>query len=230
MAASLLVVARSRSGSPECELELNAQFTILEIESIVKMRVKYNPDLELDLFFKGERLTKSQTVGDLGIRNGDVLGFSIAPPRRPGHAISRRDHVSRDIPQPPDFFHKVEHLMDLGEFTREQCETALRAASYNSDKASYYLLTNQIPQSESIEGRRLRGRIEIPVAPRPEKPPEVKTKEDQPVPFEQLPESEKTTLRGLADEYDTDLATVYQFWCISNGDIGNTKELLEEDK
>jgi hypothetical protein len=188
---------------------------------------EYNPERELDPFFKGERVNQSQTVGELGIGNGDVISFSIAPSRRPSDSISRGDQVARDITQRPDF-HKVEHWIDLGEFTHEQCEGSLRAASYNSDKASYYLLTNQIPRSGAIEGRRLCSRIEIPVAPPPEKPQKPKTQEDQPIPFEQLPESEKTTLRGLADDYYTDLATVYQYWCISNRELEQAKQLLQE--
>jgi hypothetical protein len=103
---------------------------------------------------------------------------------------------------------KVELLMDLGDFTREQCETALRAASFNSDAASFYLLFGQIPAGETGKVQHLRVLAKIPSAvsrrtPQPSAHAEVVT------PFDRLPEEEQDVIKGLAAEFDESIMTIF---------------------
>jgi hypothetical protein len=221
--------ARSRSGL-EYELDVNKAFQFADIEKTLNAFSQLDRDRDLDLFFKGARVDKSRTLGELGVQDGDTLVFGIAALNRREYAIAGREQVSRNRSEPPDFGRKVELLMGLGDFSREQCEAALREASFNPDTASYYLLTNQITGAGPVVEGRLSGRVEIPVAVPKVKREEKKAEDEAPLPFERLSEKDKEDIREIAAECGSDIGTVYQLWCVAGGNLETTRNLVRDDE
>jgi hypothetical protein len=58
--------------------------------------------------------------------------------------ILRRGSVDCSPSEPRDLPVKIDILMELGEFTASECETALRASYFDADRAATYLLTDRV--------------------------------------------------------------------------------------
>jgi hypothetical protein len=96
------------------------------------------------LKFQHRDISNHGPIDDLGLTSGSVIFVNSpmidwirqgARPRLPGAGGFRAEVVEK----------RVAALMELG-FERDECERALRAAQFNLDRATDYLLSGTIPE------------------------------------------------------------------------------------
>jgi hypothetical protein len=127
-------------------LELNPSSTFSDVAAILQDQLDTSDPLEF--FYQGASLAMDDLIESLGISSDEYIIVKVArsrpvatgpTPRRQRRLLPQRD-VVRHSADPPDFYRKVELLMEVGNFSRESCENALRRSFYNPDRASMYLL------------------------------------------------------------------------------------------
>lgn len=57
---------------------------------------------------------------------------------------------SNGFPNDPEFYQKIDQLMEIGFFGRSECESALRASYGNVERAAEYLISGNIPSTPDI--------------------------------------------------------------------------------
>jgi hypothetical protein len=166
----------------------------------------------LEFYLRGEVVPITSLVGDINLGPEDYLTVrtrrvpraqASAPARRARRRLPARDGVARRE-DPPDFYRKVELLMDLGDFSREQCEKALRDSFYNTDRATRFLI------ADPTQGR------------------EERTQDGQ------ITGEEMAVLREIADEAGIAqtpkyLGTIYQVWKVNDGNRDATLLTLRDE-
>jgi FMN phosphatase YigB (HAD superfamily) len=112
--------------------------------------------------------------------------------------------------------------MEIGDFTREQCESALRVSFYNADTASFYLISGNIPTTPQSDPRS----VDITERQRASDTIGEKIKR-----WDELEEDVKGIIVEIAKRAgkEKEIAMAYQLWCVTNGDPEKTYELLIEE-
>jgi hypothetical protein len=124
-------------------LELNPGMAFSDVATILQDQLDTSEPLEF--FYQGTCLAMDRLVGSLDISTEEHITVKVTHSRstatvpRPRRPLPQRDVVRHSVP-PPDFYQRVELLMEIGDFSREDCENALRQSFYNPDRASMYLL------------------------------------------------------------------------------------------
>ena len=151
-------------------LSLDPNQTIYEIKIKLGDLLQIQPQ-NIRLLYKSQVLADSRKLVDVHVAQGTSI--SVLTVRSPPNSYTkpqpnksaRSQNISRmegsmdnNFPKlpprksckrncfqdPPYFESLVVNLMDLG-FERSKCESALRAAYYNSDRAAEYLIEGNIP-------------------------------------------------------------------------------------
>ena len=60
---------------------------------------------------------------------------------------------SNGFPNDPEFYQKIDQLMEIGCFGRSECESALRASYGNVERAAEYLISGNIPSTPSTSNQ-----------------------------------------------------------------------------
>ncbi|OHT16024.1 hypothetical protein TRFO_13509 [Tritrichomonas foetus] len=211
----------------EYEIPANPAATVADLILTLKETMCVNDEqcnsTNFVLLHEGQRLNPDDTVESLGI--SDPNDFIIIKPvrakkaqirettpessspsqqeqpvqtRRKRYGLPRRDEIKIPDRDPPDFEEKVQILLGIGNFNREDAEKALRVAFFNLDRASLFLISGNIPNAPraGINSRPWRTRNDQ------NKPEIVQT-------FE-LSEEQMDLIKDLINETGKDFSIVYQ--------------------
>ncbi|KAH0787832.1 UBA/TS-N domain containing protein [Histomonas meleagridis] len=130
---------------------VQSTITVGDVISYLKTQVSYS---FYKLFYKGIELSENKLISDLNmkeneylelnLRNSSAKGASTLPPREDGNS-------ELQLHDPDDFEDRVQSLLELGEYSRSDCEKALRASFYDINRAGSYLIDGRIPDGLHAE-------------------------------------------------------------------------------
>ena len=132
------------------DFPVQSTITVGDVINYLKTQV---PLSYYKLFYKGIELNENKLIKDLHMKENEYLELNLRNQslRRSFGLPPREDGNQELLKDPQDFEDKIKALMELGNYTRSDCEKALRYSFYDINRACSYLLDGRIPDGLHAE-------------------------------------------------------------------------------
>ena len=155
----LLFKCSTESQPISIDLNVNPSATIQDIIDILKTNEQIN-NRDLELLYRLSPVDPKTPLTETGAQENDVFlirfkspdNSQTKPKKKKGFGLPPRTGVKLPTQKddPPTFDADVQMLMEMG-FPKDKCEKALRVSFYNPDRATLYLVENNIPDRAGPE-------------------------------------------------------------------------------